>query len=151
RPGQEVLAEESSHVFGAELGGAAVHSGLAHRAIESENGRFTPDQVRAKIRDWGSHHTPATTVLVVEDTHNSSGGRYWRLDELDAVVACARELELRLHLDGARLFNAAVARDLPAAEFARHFDTVSICLSKGLGAPMGALVAGSAERMADAR
>jgi threonine aldolase len=151
RPGQEVLAEESSHVFGAELGGAAVHSGLAHRAIESETGRFTPDQVRAKIRDWGSHHTPATTVVVVEDTHNSSGGRYWRMDELDAIVACARELGLRLHLDGARLFNAAVARDLPAAEFARHFDTVSICLSKGLGAPMGALVAGSAERMAQAR
>jgi threonine aldolase len=150
-PGQEVLAEESSHVFGAELAGAAVHSGLAHRPIESENGRFTPEQVRAKIRDWGSHHTPATTVLVVEDTHNSSGGRYWRMEELEALADCARELGLELHLDGARLFNAAVARGVPAADFARHFDTVSICLSKGLGAPLGALIAGSSELMAEAR
>ena len=151
RPGQEVLAEEASHIFGAELAGAAVHSGLAHRPIESENGRFRPEQVRAKIRDWGSHHTPATTVLVVEDTHNSSGGRYWRVDELGAIVDCTRELGLKLHLDGARLFNAAVARGAPAADFARHFDTVSICLSKGLGAPLGALIAGSSERMAEAR
>jgi threonine aldolase len=151
RPGQEVLAEESSHVFGAELGGAAVHSGLAQRAIESEDGRFSPAQVRAKIRDWGSHHTPTTTVLVVEDTHNSSGGRYWRLDELEAVADCARELGLRLHLDGARLFNAATARGAPAAEAARHFDTVAICLSKGLGAPIGALIAGSSPLMAEAR
>jgi threonine aldolase len=151
RPGQEVLAEESSHVFGAELAGAAVHSGLAQRSIESENGRFTPEQVRAKLRDWGSFHTPPTSVLVVEDTHNSSGGRYWRLDEAGAVVACARELGLKLHLDGARLFNGAVARGVPAAELARQFDTVSICLSKGLGAPLGALIAGSAELMQAAR
>ncbi len=151
RPGQEVLAEESSHLFGAELGGAAVHSGLAQRSIESENGRFTAEQVRGKLRDWGSNHTPATTVLAVEDTHNSSGGRYWRMDELEPIVALARELGLKLHLDGARLFNGAVARGLPAAEFARPFDTVSICLSKGLGAPLGALVAGPAELMREAR
>jgi threonine aldolase len=151
RPGQEVLAEEASHVFGAELGGAAVHSGLAQRSIESETGRFTPEQVRAKLRDWGSFHTPATALLVVEDTHNSSGGRYWRMEELLAVVACARELGLKLHLDGARLFNGAVARGVPAAEFARTFDTVSICLSKGLGAPLGALIAGTAELMQAAR
>ena len=151
RPGQELLAEESSHIFGAELGGAAVHSGLAQRSIESENGRFTPEQVRAKLRDWGSFHTPATTLLVVEDTHNSSGGRYWRPDEAAAIAECARELGLRLHLDGARLFNGAVARGVPAADFAGQFDTVSICLSKGLGAPLGALIAGSAELMQVAR
>jgi threonine aldolase len=151
RPGQEVLAEDSSHIFGAELGGAAVHSGLAQRSIVSEDGRFTPDQIRGKLRDWGSFHTPATTVLVVEDTHNSSGGRFWRMDELIAVVDCARELGLKLHLDGARLFNGAVARGVPSAEFAGHFDTVSICLSKGLGAPLGALIAGHAELMHEAR
>jgi threonine aldolase len=151
RPGQELLAEESSHIFGAELGGAAVHSGLAQRSIESENGRFTPEQVRAKLRDWGSFHTPATTLLVIEDTHNSSGGRYWRPDEAAAIAECARELGLRLHLDGARLFNGAVARGVPASDFAGPFDTVSICLSKGLGAPLGALIAGSAELMQVAR
>ena len=96
RPGQELLAEESSHVFGAELGGGAVHSGLAQRSIESESGRFTPEQVRAKLRDWGSFHTPATTLLVVEDTHNSSGGRFWRMGEVAAVADCARELGLKL-------------------------------------------------------
>src|SRR2546421_4362468 len=95
RPGQELLAEESSHIFGAELGGAAVHSGLAQRSIESETGRFTADQVRAKLRDWGSFHTPATRVLVVEDTHNSSGGRDWGRGEPEALAGCARELELK--------------------------------------------------------
>src|SRR5205814_10287830 len=113
--------------------------------------RFTPEQVRAKLRDWGSFHTPATTVLVVEDTHNSSGGRYWRLEEAEAIAGCARELGLRLHLDGARLFNGAVARGVPAAGLARLFDTVSICLSKGLGAPLGALIAGPADLMQEAR
>jgi len=151
RPGQEVLAEESSHIFGAELAGPAVHSGLAMRAIDSENGRFTPEQVRAKLRDWGSFHTPATTVLVLEDTHNSAGGRYWRMEELSRVAELAGELGLKLHLDGARLFNAVVARGVPAAEFAAQFDTVSICLSKGLGCPLGALVAGSHELMQNAR
>jgi threonine aldolase len=151
KPGQELLAEESSHIFGAELGGAAVHSGLAQRSIESENGRFAPEQVRAKLRDWGSFHTPATTVIALEDTHNSSGGCFWRMDEVGAVAGSARELGLKLHLDGARLFNGAVARGVPAAEFAGLFDTVSICLSKGLGAPLGALIAGSAELMREAR
>ncbi len=150
-PGDELLAEDASHIFGAELGGPAVHSGLVMRAIKGENGRFTPEQVREKIRDWGSFHTPATKLLALESTHNSSGGRYWRMDELLAVVECGRELGLKLHLDGARLFNASVALRVPAAEIARHFDTVAICLSKGLGCPLGALVAGSAELMHKAR
>jgi threonine aldolase len=150
-PGEELLAEESSHVFAAELGGAAVHSGLAQRAIESPSGRFTGDQVRAKLRDWGRFHTPRTTLLVLEDTHNASGGRYWRMEELADVVTVAREAGLKLHLDGARLFNAAEARGRPAADFARHFDTVCVCLSKGLGAPLGAVIAGSGPLMERAR
>jgi threonine aldolase len=150
-PGEEVLAEDSSHLFAAELAGAAVHSGLAQRSIESSSGRFTAEQVRAKLRDWGRFHTPRTTVLALEDTHNASGGCYWRMDELTPVAELAREVGLKLHLDGARLFNAAVARGQPASEFARHFDTVCICLSKGLGAPLGAVIAGSAELMEKAR
>jgi threonine aldolase len=150
-PGEELLAEESSHVFAAELAGAAVHSGLAQRSIESPSGRFSGDQVRAKLRDWGNFHTPRTTLLVLEDTHNASGGRYWRIEELTDVVAVARDAGLKLHLDGARLFNAAEARGRPAAEFARHFDTVCICLSKGLGAPLGAVIAGSGPLMERAR
>ena len=150
-PGEEILAEEGAHVFSAEQGGLAVHSGLAQRPIEAPSGRFTAEQVRAKLRDWGRFHTPRATVLAVEDTHNASGGRYWRMDELEPVVAVARDAGLALHLDGARLFNAAVARGRPAAEFACQFDTVCICFSKGLGAPMGAALASSEERIDRAR
>jgi threonine aldolase len=150
-PGEEVLAEESSHLFAAELGGAAVHSGLAQRSIVSASGRFSGDDVRGRLRDWGRFHTPRTTVVALEDTHNASGGCFWRMDEVMSVVEVAREADLRLHLDGARLFNAALARGRPAADVARHFDTVCVCLSKGLGAPLGALLAGSAERIQSAR
>jgi threonine aldolase len=120
-----------------------VHSGLAQRPIDAPSGRFTADQVSAKLRDWGRFHTPRATVLSVEDTHNASGGCYWRMAELEPVVEVARDAGLALHLDGARLFNAAIARGRPPAEFARHFDTVCVCFSKGLGAPMGAALAGS--------
>lgn len=151
RPGDEMLAEESSHLFAAELAGAAVHSGLATRSIEAPSGRFTAEQVRAKLRDWGRFHTPPTTLLAIEDTHNASGGTYWRPEELTAVIDTARDAGLKLHLDGARLFNAAVARGRPAAEFAGQFDTVCVCFSKGLGAPLGAVLAGSEELMDRAR
>ena len=151
QPGDEMLAEESSHLFAAELGGVAVHSGVSTRSIAAPSGRFTPEQVRAKLRDWGRFHTPPTTLLAVEDTHNASGGRYWRPEELTAVVATARDAGLKLHLDGARLFNAAVARGRPAAQDAGQFDTVCVCFSKGLGAPLGAVLAGSEELMERAR
>jgi threonine aldolase len=151
QPGEEMLAEDGAHVFSAEQGGVAVHSGLAQRPIEAPSGRFTADQVRAKLRDWGALHTPRATVLSIEDTHNASGGCYWRMAELEPVIATAREAGLALHLDGARLFNAAIARGRPAADAARHFDTVTVCFSKGLGAPMGAALASSAERIERAR
>jgi threonine aldolase len=150
-PGEEMLAEDGAHVFSAEQGGVAVHSGVAQRPIEAPSGRFTAEQVQAKLRDWGRFHTPRASVLAIEDTHTASGGCYWRVDELEPVVAVAREAGLALHLDGARLFNAAIARDRPAAEFARHFDTVCVCFSKGLGAPMGAALAGSESRIEQAR
>src|SRR5213076_852759 len=92
-----------------------------------------------------------TKIVSIENTHNSSGGRVWSLEEIDAIVATARELGLSLHLDGARVLNAAVASGVPAAEIGRRFDTVTLCLSKGLGCPLGALVAGSRELMAGAR
>ncbi len=89
--------------------------------------------------------------MSLEDTHNASGGRVWPLEEIVSVTETCRELELAVHLDGARIMNAAVALGVPAAEIGRHFDTVTICLSKGLGCPLGALVAGNAERMKTAR
>jgi threonine aldolase len=96
-------------------------------------------------------HVSPTRLVVVENTHNSSGGRIWPLREIEAMVATCRELDMRIHLDGARLMNAAVASATPAAEIGRRFDTVTLCLSKGLGCPLGALLAGSEELMLKAR
>ncbi len=149
--GDEVVAEENSHIFVSELGGPAVHAGLMTRPLRCPAGRFTSRQLRETVRRTDRSHMPATKIVSVENTHNASGGRAWSLDELEAVVTTARELELRLHLDGARVLNAAVALGVPAAEIGRRFDTVTLCLSKGLGCPLGALVAGSPELMAEAR
>ena len=150
-PGDEVVAEQNSHIFISELGGPAVFAGLMTRQLPCVAGRFTPEQLRETMRPGDNTHTPATKIVSVENTHNASGGRVWPLDEVDAIVATARELGLRPHLDGARVLNAAMALGIPAAEIGRHFDTVTLCLSKGLGCPLGALVAGSPELMAKAR
>ena len=150
-PGEELLAEEDSHVLINEQGGPAVHSGLVMRGLPGTAGRISPDQIEAAVRDHRSGHMPKTGLVSIENTHNSAGGRVWPLDEIEAVAETSRELDLRLHLDGARILNAAVALDVSAAEIARHADMVTICLSKGLGCPLGALVAGSAERIVKAR
>jgi threonine aldolase len=149
--GDELIAEEESHILLSELGGPAVFAGLMARPIASPTGRFTPEQVRAKARGGDLGHTPATRVVAIENTHNSSGGRVWPLDEVAAIADVCRELGLALHLDGARLFNAAIASGEEPAAYARHADTVTICFSKGLGCPFGAIVAGSSERMLRAR
>jgi threonine aldolase len=103
------------------------------------------------MTDPRSGHEPVTKLVSLENTHNSSGGRIWPLDELASVVETSRELGLRVHLDGARLLNAAVGLGVPAGEIGGRFDTVTLCLSKGLGCPLGAIVAGSEELMLKAR
>jgi threonine aldolase len=145
QPGDELLAEENAHILLSEQGGPAVHSGLVTRSIRTPAGRFTGDDVRALMRDRTSMHMARTRLVAVENTHNSSGGRCWRLDEIDDVVSTARELDLKLHLDGARLMNAATATGIAPAEYGRRFDTVTLCLSKGLGCPLGAILATSSE------
>ena len=150
-PGDELLAEENSHLLLSELGGAAVHSGIVTRGLPGEAGRFTPEQIRRAYRDPTVVHQSRTRIASVENTHNSSGGRVWPLADIDAVVDTCRELDMRVHLDGARLLNASTASGVPAAEIGRRFDTVTLCLSKGLGCPLGALVAGSEELMRKTR
>ena len=150
-PGDVVIAEEHSHLFIAEQGGPAAHSGLFTRPLPGYAGRLAPEQIRAAMTDPRSGHEPVTKLVSLENTHNSSGGRIWPLDELAAVVETSRELGLSVHLDGARLLNAAVGLGVPAAEIGGLFDTVTLCLSKGLGCPLGAIVAGSEERMLKAR
>jgi threonine aldolase len=149
-PGDELIGEENCHVFISELGGPAVHSGVVTRGLPGVAGRFTPEQVRAAYR-VPAIHSPRSRLLWVENTHNASGGRIWPLEEIGDLHAVALELDLRFHLDGARLLNAAVALGIPPAEIAGRFDTVTLCLSKGLGCPLGAILAGRAEVMGKAR
>ena len=149
--GTELIVEESAHIMISELGGAAAHAGLQTRGLPGNLGRLTPEQVRGAVRASDPLHTPAASILALEDTHNSSGGTVWPQAELEAVVATGRDLGLALHLDGARLANAAVASGRPAAQIGGLFDTVTLCFSKGLGAPLGAVIAGSTDLMRRAR
>jgi threonine aldolase len=151
RPGDALLVERHAHIMLSELGGPAAHSGLLSIGLPGTHGRFSPDQVVAEIRDRTSVHVAPTRIVAVENTHNSSGGRAWPLEEIDAIVATCREHELAVHLDGARLVNAAIATGVEPARIGHGFDTVTLCFSKGLGCPLGAVIAGSAELMARAR
>jgi threonine aldolase len=145
RPGTELLAEERTHILVYEAGGPAVHSGLVTRGLPGVAGRVTPEQIGAAVA--GADDIQRASVLVVENSHRSAGGRVWPLDELQAVVDAARADGLAVHLDGARLLNASVAGGVPAAELGLRFDTVTLCFSKGLGCPLGAVLATSAERI----
>jgi threonine aldolase len=151
RAGDALLVERHAHIMLSELGGPAAHSGLLTIGLEGTKGRFSPDQVVSEIRDRTSVHVAPTRIVTVENTHNSAGGRVWPLDEIDAIVATCREHELAVHLDGARLVNAAVACGVPTARIGGGFDTVTLCFSKALGCPLGALIAGSHELMHAAR
>jgi threonine aldolase len=139
RPGCKVVAEERTHVLIYEWGGPAIHSGLVMQGLVAEAGRPTAEQIE-DVDEFGPG-----SVLVLENTHRSSGGRIWPLDEFRAVAESARSRGAAVHLDGARLFNAAVAAGVEPAAWGALADTVTICFSKGLGCPFGAVLAGSAE------
>lgn len=139
-PGSVLLAEERTHVLVYEWGGPAIHSGLVMRGVPAYAGRVTPDDVASVLDpDLG-----AGGIVVLENTHRSSGGRVWPLEEFAATVDAAHERGAAVHLDGARLFNAAVAAGRPPSDWARLADSVTICFSKGLACPTGAILAGSA-------
>lgn len=142
RHGEVVLAGEGAHILRYESGAAAAISGVQIRTIGT-GGLFDAADVRAAITP-PDHHFAQASVVAVENTQNTAGGRIFPLAAIRRIAAAARELGLGLHLDGARLFNAVVATGIQAAEWAAPFDTVSFCLSKGLGAPVGSLVCGSA-------
>ena len=147
RPGDVLIAEQHAHVVIYEYGGAAAHAGLITLGLPGNAGRLTPEQIRAAAEPSTKVADQRATVLALENTHNSAGGRVWPLAALDDAVSTARELGLATHLDGARLLNASTALGVPSAEIAGRFDTVTLCLSKGLGCPLGALLAGSHEVM----
>ena len=143
RPGDVLVAEEHSHVLVFEYGGAAAHAGLMTLGLPGTAGRISSAQLRAAAAPSTKAADQRVTILSLESTHNNAGGRVWPLAELEDVIETARELGLATHLDGARVLNAATALGVEPAEIASRFDTVSLCLSKGLGCPLGALVAGS--------
>jgi threonine aldolase len=148
RPGGVLIAEERTHCLIYEAGGPAVHSGLVMHGLPGVAGRITPEQIRS-VAETSDEGQPAS-VVVFENTHRSSGGRVWPLGELEAAAEAAREVGLAVHLDGARLLNAAVASGVPASEFGWLADSVTLCFSKGLGCPLGAVLASSAERIEQA-
>lgn len=150
-PGEELIAEETSHVLVYEQGGVSALSGVVPRGLPGLNGRFDTAQLRAAFRDPTSAHMPYTRVAWIENTHNESGGRAWPIKHLEEVVSSCHELGMYAHLDGSRLVNAAVAVDSAPAALAGAFDTVTLCLSKGLGCPLGALLAGSEAKILQAR
>jgi threonine aldolase len=135
-----VLAEERTHVLVYEWGGPAIHSGLVMKGVKGEAGRVTPEHIAAE----DPYELGPGGIVVLENTHRSSGGRIWPLDEFRATVDAAHERGVAVHLDGARLFNASVGAGIAPAEWSRLADSVTICFSKGLGCPLGAVVAGSA-------
>jgi threonine aldolase len=139
RPGSTLLAEERTHVMVYEAGGPAIHSGLVMRSVRGEEGRLSVEQIEEEpeLGPGG--------IVVLENTHRSSGGRIWPVDDFRAAVDAAHGRGARVHLDGARLFNAAVAAGERPSAWAAHADSVTICFSKGLGCPLGAVVASSAE------
>lgn len=150
QPGDEVICDELAHIYLYEGGGIAANSGASVRLLKGHNGRFTAEQVRENINRRDDSHLPWTRVVAIENTVNKGGGCCWDLREIERIRAVCREHGLAMHLDGARLFNALVARDDSPRDYGYLFDTISICLSKGLGAPAGSLLMGSRELIAKA-
>lgn len=151
RPGgDEVLLDRSSHPVNFEAGGLAQLAGAMVRTLDGDGGMFTPQQLQDAVRTDGDRYTPRSRVVSVEQTTNLGGGRVWPLETIQGVLDVARRNDLRAHLDGARLMNAVVASGTAAHEFAGGFDTAWIDFTKGLGAPVGAALAGSRELIDEA-
>lgn len=149
-PGDEIILESQAHIYFYEAGGPAALSGVMCKLIEGQRGIFTAAQLQAALRPWNEHY-PRTKLVCLENTHNRGGGSIYPLSTLEEIAAVCRQNDLRLHLDGARFWNACVASGVSEADYAAPFDTVSVCFSKGLGAPVGSALVGSMELIQRAR
>ena len=150
-PGEELLAETNSHIVRAELGAAAVFSGITTRTWPAKNGLLKASDALEIARPNSGPYLVSTTAIAVENTHNFGGGTVQPLEEIKALRKGADELGIALHLDGARIWNAHVASGVSFEEYGKYFDTVSVCLSKGLGAPVGSVMLSTKERVTKAR
>ena len=140
-PGDEILVEANAHIYYYEGGAPAALSGVMCRCINGQRGIFTGADVEASLRP-ADQHFPRTRLVCLENTHNRGGGKIWSIGQVQEVAAAARKHGLQLHLDGARLWNASVAAGIPERDYATYFDTISVCFSKGLGAPVGSALVG---------
>jgi threonine aldolase len=150
QPGDEILCDTNCHIYNYEAGGPAILSSVMCRTIDGDCGIMDISQLEDKIRP-DNEHLVRTRVVCLENTHNRGGGKVYPLEKIQAISSWARENGLAMHLDGARLWNAVVATGIPARDWGRNFDSVSVCFSKGLGAPVGSALAGTQEFVAKAR
>jgi threonine aldolase len=150
-PGEELIAETNSHIVRAELGAAAVFSGITTRTWPAKNGLLVAKDALGIARPNSGPYLVSTTAIAVENTHNFGGGTVQPLEEIKALRKGADEIGVALHLDGARIWNAHVASGVAFSEYGKYFDTISVCLSKGLGAPIGSVMLSTKERVAKAR
>lgn len=150
-PGEELLAESNSHIVRAELGAAAVFSGITTRTWQAVNGRLKASDVIEIARPDSGPYLVSTTAVAVENTHNFGGGTIQSIKEIADLREKADELGLTLHLDGARIWNAHIASGVSLLEYGKYFDTISVCLSKGLGAPVGSIMLSTKDRVSKAR
>lgn len=148
QPGQEIIVESKSHVVRYEQGAAGALAGVQLHWVTGERGIMTVEQVEAAIRPNDAHSIP-TALICIENTHNAGGGTIYPLSTIEKIRALAVRQGIPMHLDGARLFNAVAATTLPPTVYAQHFETVSLCLSKGLGAPVGSLLISNDQRLMD--
>src|SRR4051794_41041425 len=148
--GQEVICDARAHILDWELSMTAWFSGCLVRSIETTDGILTWDRIRNYLRPAGPHNAP-TALVEIENTHNMAGGTVYPQDTIDEICTEAHRLGLKVHMDGARVFNASAASGRSVAEITRGVDTVMFCLSKGLGAPIGSLVVGTKEAIAKGR
>lgn len=150
QPGDEVICDKTAHVYIHEGGGIAFNSACSVRLLDGVHGQFTADEVAENINAENVHH-PVTRLVSIENTSNKGGGSIWDFAEIEKIRKVCTDNDLKLHLDGARLFNALVESEIPAKQYGNLFDSISICLSKGLGAPVGSLLLGKADFIKQAR
>jgi threonine aldolase len=149
-PGDEVICDRLAHIYNYEGGGIAVNSLASVRLLYGERGRFTPQEILENINDDNVHY-PRTSLVAIENTVNKGGGCYYTLEQIASISKVCKENNLSLHLDGARVFNALVETGENPVEYGKYFDTISVCLSKGLGTPVGSVLLGSRKRIAQAK
>lgn len=146
-PGEQVICDKYAHIYNYEGGGASFNSGISCKLIDGDRGMFTAQQAEASINPPDFYHSPLTSLIEVENTTNKGGGACWDFEELKKIKAVAHKHNLGYHLDGARLWNALVALNHKPKQYGELFDTISVCLSKGLGCPIGSVLIGNKELM----